>query len=179
MTVKIGQPAIETMADNDVVTEYEVAKDVVEKYEAECRCMESVSQYLNGYPVPLASFLRDPTSGPISDDARELLADIVEGKMPPNKVGRPPERNGRSTHAIVLDFFVEWGRQKKYRLKCRQQPATGQRNDAPKEAACVAVGLGHGMTATAVRRLIDRLRTDDPIAFDQLQKLATSKLSNP
>ena len=130
--------------------------------------VDAVSQYLSGYPVPLASMLRDLGSPNVSADARALLADLLEGKLPKSKGGRPTERSGRTERAIASAYFAAYERQKAAATERKELPKTGQRHPSPADEACALVAKSKGIKPGAVRKLMERLgKGEHGITFDR------------
>ena len=125
------------------------------------RWMAAVSQYLTGYPVPLASLLRDPASPNVSANARALLADLVEGKLPKSKGGRPAERSKRVERAIVADYFAELERQEAV------PKVEGVKDGGPATTARELVAKRRGLPEDAVRGVVDRVRINDGITREK------------
>jgi hypothetical protein len=114
--------------------------------------MEAVSQMMDGNAAPMAAALLDPTLATVSEDARQLLADLVQGK-PIRKGGRPTERTGRVERSILHDVFTKWAAQEGIPLNERRS------NHQPKIVACEAAAASRGMKdAGAINRILEDAR---------------------
>lgn len=113
--------------------------------EPDCRWMDAVSRWLEGEPAPLTAALRDRSLEFVSENARELLADLVEGKEVRDS-GRKREWAGVNERAIVMAVFVEWEKQ----LLLKRQ------KDTPKIRACREVARQRELKEDAVRGTVTR-----------------------
>lgn len=111
---------------------------------AERRWSSVIREWMVGNTAPAVATIRDAAS-PLTDEAREFLADVLAGKAKRLR-GRPVERSGRDERSIVIEVFSEWERRK----------AAGTPH--PREQAIASVAVSTALTEDAIRGVVTRLR---------------------
>ena len=111
-----------------------------EMTETELRWTYAIRCWFDGHGGLLATAIRDK-SLPLSDEARDFLSDLADGKVNKGKGGRPAERPGWVERSIVAEVFTHW-------------------EHLSKEAACAAVAERRGASEDEIRGVVDKVQKD-------------------